>query len=321
MEDRPNERDPDAQQPAGAATSAIDIVSRIQRVESSLSPAERRVAETVRQDFEAATRLTIAALARRAGVSQPTVTRFCRSVGSRSFGEFKIQLAITLTVAAAYLKSDRVFDDDAGQLAHAIMINAANAIREGLDQLDTAALSAAIEALATSRRIEIYGQGSGSAAIVEDARLRLFRLSIPVAAYSDGHQQRMSAATLGPGDAVFAISNSGRSKPVIEAVEIAHSFGATTIALTRPGTPLADAADIVITVTVPEVSDVLRPTPSRYAHMAIVDTIATGVAARLGARGRESLRRVRYTLARIGVAIPAPTNDPTPIMKDLEPRE
>lgn len=316
-----NDSAPDDTQPLANVASAIDVVSRIQRVESSLSPAERRVAETVRQDFEAATRMTIAELARRAGVSQPTVTRFSRSVGSRSFGEFKIQLATTLTVAAAYLKSDRVFGDDAGQLARAIMINAANAIREGLDQLDTTALSTAIDALANSRRIEIYGQGSASAAIAEDAKLRLFRLGIPVSAYSDGHQQRISAATLGPEDVVLAISNSGRTKPVIDAVEIAHSFGATTVALTRPDTSLAEAADVVIAVAVPEVDDILRPTPSRFAHMAIVDTLATGVAARLGERARESLRRVRYTLARLGVAIPAPTNDPTPFMKDLEPRE
>ena len=303
------------------ASSAIDIVSRIQRVEGELSPAERRVSEAVRQDFEAATRLTIGELARRAGVSQPSVTRFCRSVGARSFGEFKIQLATTLTVAAAYLRSDRVFGDDVGQLAQSVMLNAANAIRQGLDQLDTRILAEAIDALAASRRIDIYGQGSASAAMAEDAKLRLFRLGIPVAAYSDGHQQRMSAATLGPGDAALAISNSGRSKPVIEAIEIARSFGATTIALTRPGTPLAAAADIVITVTVPEVEDILRPTPSRYAHLAIIDTIARGVAGRLGPRGREVLRRVRYTLARIGVAIPSPSTDPTPIMRDTPPQE
>jgi RpiR family carbohydrate utilization transcriptional regulator len=175
--------------------------------------------------------------------------------------------------------------------------------------------------LAASNRIDIYGQGSGSAAIAEDAKLRLFRLGIPVAAFSDGHQQRMSAATLQPGDAAFAISNSGRSKPVIEAIAIARSFGARTVALTRPGSPLAEAAEIVIGLTVPEVDDILRPTPSRYAHMAIVDTIATGVAARLGPQGREMLRRVRYTLASIGVAIPAPSTDPTPIMKDQQPRD
>lgn len=306
---------------SSGVASAIDIVSRIQRVENDLSPAERRVAETVRQDFELATRLTIAELADRAGVSQPSVTRFCRSVGSKSFGEFKIQLATTLTVAAVYLKSDRVFSDDVGQLAQTVMMNAANAVRVGLDALDTNVLRSAIDTLAASRRIDIYGQGGGSATIVEDAKLRLFRLGIPVAAYVDGHQQRMSAATLQPGDAVFAISNSGRSKPVVEAVEIARSFGATTIALTRPNTPLAAAAEIVIAVTIPENDDVLRPTSSRYAHMAIVDTIATGVAAKLGGKSREALRRVRYTLSRIGVAIPTPSHDPTPIMKDIGQRE
>lgn len=296
------------------APSTIDLVSRIERVEPSLSPAEGRVAEIVRQDFRAATRYTIAELADRAGVSQPTVTRFCRSVGASSYNDFKIQLASTLTVAAVYLTSDRQFSDDVGQLARSVMMNAANAVRAGLDQLDTGAVAAAIESLAAARRIDIYGQGGGSAAVAEDAKLRLFRLGIPVAAYVDGHQQRMSAATLQPGDAVLAISNSGRSKPVIDAVEIARSFGAATVALTRPGTPLAVCAETTIAVEIAEIDDVLRPTPSRYAHMAIIDTLATGVALRLGPRSRDALRRVRYALARVGVAIPAPSTDPSPFM-------
>ena len=107
----------------------------------------------------------------------------------------------------------------------------------------------------------------------------------------------------------------------IEAVEIARSFGAVTVALTRPGTPLAAAADIVIAVTIPEIDDILRPTPSRYAHLAVVDTIATGVAVRLGTRSRESLRRVRYTLASIGVAIPSPSTDTSLLTRDSEPRD
>ena len=62
------------------------------------------------------------------------------------------------------------------------------------------------------------------------------------------------------------------------------------------------------------------PTASRYAHMAVVDTLATGVAAAMGARSREALRRVRYMLASIGVAIPWPSSDPTPLMK-TQPQE
>lgn len=304
-----------AAKPRRRRTAPEDIVSRLQRISDELAPAERRVAGIVNADYEAATRLTIAELAARADVSQPTVTRFCRSVGCASFSEFKINLATTLTVAAAYLRSDRVFDDDAGQLARTVMTRAAAAVRECLDQIDTAVVGRAIEELARCRRIDIYGQGGGSAAMIEDAKLRLFRLGLPVAAYSDGHQQRMSAATLQPGDGVLAISNSGRSKPVVEAVEIARSFGAITVAITRPGTPLAAAAEIVIAVTIAEGANILLPTPSRYAHLAVIDTLAAGIAVKLEGRARETLRRVRYTLARIGTAIPAPETDPGPLMK------
>jgi RpiR family carbohydrate utilization transcriptional regulator len=324
LNDRLLERPPapeEAMSLAGDAVAQIDIVSRIQRVEAELAPAERRVAEAVMQDFNGATRITIADLARKAGVSQPTITRFCRSVGCASFNEFKIQLATTLAVAAAYLRSDRVFYDNIGQLAQSLMMRAAGAIRETLDQLDTAAVEAAITAFATSRRIDIYGQGGGSAAIAEDAKLRFFRLGIPTAAFIDGHQQRMSASTLGRGDAVFAISNSGRSKPVYEAVAIARSFGARTIALTRPDTPLAKAAEIVIPIVVAEGEDVLVPTPSRYGHLAVIDVLATGLAQRLGPSAREALRRVRYTVATIGIAIPTPATDPTPLMQGHGPQE
>lgn len=301
--------------------SPMDLVSRIQRIEGILSAAEQKVAAAVAADYEGTTRITIGDLAARAGVSQPSVTRFCRSVGCGSFGEFKVRLATTLAVAAVYLKTDRVFNDDIGQLAQVVMLRASNAIRDCLEDLDTSSVGRAIAAIAAANRLDIYGQGGGSASIAEDARLRFFRLGLPVCAYADGHQQRMSAATLRPKDVALAVSNSGRSKPVIGAIEIARSYGATTIALTRPETPLAAAADVVISVVIPEHANALMPTASRYAHMAVIDTIATGVASEMGTRSREALRRVRYTLANIGVAIPSPSSDPTPLMKARKPQE
>jgi RpiR family carbohydrate utilization transcriptional regulator len=139
------------------ASAPIELVSRIQRIEQELSPAERRVAEAVVADYQGTTLLSIGELARRAGVSQPSVTRFCRTVGCSSFGEFKVRLATTLAVAAVYLKSDRVFDDDAGQLTRSVMLRAADAIREALEQLDTAATTAAIAVIAKAARLDIYG--------------------------------------------------------------------------------------------------------------------------------------------------------------------
>ena len=56
-------------------------------------------------------------------------------------------------------------------------------------------------------------------------------------------------------------------------------------------------------------------TAFRYAHIAVLDTLATGFASEMGMRSLESLRRVRYTLANVGVAIPSFSSDLTPLMK------
>ncbi len=299
----------------------LDLVSRLERAEERLTPSELRIAMIVRSNFEAATRMTIAELAARARVSQPTVTRFCVALGCKSYADFKLSLATTMTVASAYLNYERSISGDTANLAHMTAKRATSAIRECLDQLDTQTLSQAINAIASCKRLDVYGQGGGSAAIVEDAKLRFFRLGIAVCAYVDGHQQRMSAATLDETCCVLAISNSGRSKPVVEAVEIARSFGAPTIALTRPQTPLASAASLVVPIVIPESDSVLLPTPSRYAHLAVIDTLAAGVAIKLGKKAVNTLRRVRYTVARIGIAIPAPAADPAPLMNGTQPEE
>ena len=68
-----DENAPGASDLAGDQASAIDLVSRIQRIEGGLSPAERRVAEAVASDYQATTRMTISELASKAGVSQPSV--------------------------------------------------------------------------------------------------------------------------------------------------------------------------------------------------------------------------------------------------------
>ena len=158
--------------------------------------------------------------------------------------------------------------------------------------------------------------------MAEDAKLRFFRLGIPVCAYVDGHQQRMSASTLREGDVALAISNSGQSKPVIGAIEIARSYGATTIALTRPGTPLAEAAEIVIPVAIAE--DAQRLHADGLALRAYGCRSTRSPLASPPRWGRVRARRCGVcviTLATIGVAGPSPSSDPAPLMKRLKPRE
>ena len=72
---------------------ASTLLQTIQTRIGELNRAERKVAEVILQNPRQATRYTIAALAQAAQVSEPTVNRFCRSLGVSGYPEMKIQLA------------------------------------------------------------------------------------------------------------------------------------------------------------------------------------------------------------------------------------
>jgi RpiR family carbohydrate utilization transcriptional regulator len=137
-------------------------------------------------------------------------------------------------------------DDKAGDVLVKVIDNAVAALPARNDA-STFAIEKAVDALAasckTGRRIEFYGVGN-SGIVALDAQYKFFRLGVNTIAYSDGHMQVMSATLLGPGDCVVVISNSGRTRDLMDACDIARKNGATTIVMTATGSPLASAGHI-----------------------------------------------------------------------------
>jgi DNA-binding MurR/RpiR family transcriptional regulator len=272
-----------------------DLISRIYSNRDVLRPSERRVAEVVLADVENAVRASNAQIAKAAGVSEPTVTRFCRAMGCEGVRDFKLRLAQSLVTnnsggtAATQENAELPFWGTV--FGHAL-----SAIGLAQRQIDVGQTRRAIEAIAHSRNVFVFGVGGGSTALAQDMQYRLFRHGLSVAAYHDSHLMRMAAASTGPGQVVLAISATGRTQELIEAARIAHSYSATVIAVTKSGTELAKVADIVLTVDVPEIVNAMKPTASRYAFMAVLDLIATGVAYERGPEGKETWRRVKLAL-------------------------
>ena len=80
-----------------------DIIARIKDSYPSLRPAEQSVANAVLSDLHAAVAASNADIAIRAGVSEPSVTRFCRAIGCDGVRDFKLQLARSLVVGDLFL--------------------------------------------------------------------------------------------------------------------------------------------------------------------------------------------------------------------------
>lgn len=279
------------------ATAAEDALARLRQAQGRLSPAEGKVACAVLASPATAMRASIGALAREAKVSEPTVARFCRSLGFPSFPAFKLALAQTIGRGGTPWVSAGIEPDDPPAVYAAKILRASiTAIERAAAGLDAAALERAVGVLAGARQIVVFGLG-GSGPVAHDAQHKLARLQIPTVAHIDPILQRMTAVTLTAADALLAISVTGRTLPLIEAVDLAAERGARVIALTAPGSPLAARATVVLGVEPSEDSDVYTPMGSRLAHLALIDVLATGAVLARGSAALTHLAAVKASLA------------------------
>jgi len=275
------------------------MLDRIKACLPSLAPAEQRVGKLVLLDPRAFANLPVTELADRAHVSKPTVVRFCRSVGYDGLSDFKLKLAGSVSEGVPFIHRSVDADDKTTDVMVKVIDNTVAAFLKYRNDASSFALDQAAQALAlthsTSKRIEFYGVGN-SGIVAQDAQHKFFRLGMNTIAYSDGHMQVMSASMLGQGDCAVVISNSGRTRDLMDACDIARKRGATTIVITASGSPLATTGQIHLTADHPESYDRYSPMVSRLLHLLIIDILATTVALRIGETLQPALREMKNNL-------------------------
>jgi len=279
-----------------------DIISVIKQAAPTLRPSERRVAEAVLADVNFALHSANGELARRAGVSEPTVTRFSRAIGCAGVRELKVKLAQSLVVGRIYLEEPSYVAGNLGKptLWQMILEDIHRAINTAERQLVIPDFERAAEAIASCDKLVTFGVGGGSTMAASEAMNRFFRLGVAVSNYSDGQLMRMVAATLGKRDVVLAISTTGKPREIVDAASVAKEYGTTVIAITKPNSPLAMVADIPLGLYVPETANALKPTAARFAFLAAIDLLATLTAYRSPRETQERMRRIKYALVNLG---------------------
>jgi RpiR family transcriptional regulator, carbohydrate utilization regulator len=261
------------------------MLDRITASLPSLAPAEQRVGRLVLTDPRAFAQLPVSELAYRAHVSKPTVVRFCRSMGYDGLSDFKLKLVGSVSEGVPFIHRSVDADDKTSDVVVKVIDNTVAAFLKYRNDASSYAIEQAVDALTATcragRRIEFYGAGN-SGIVAQDAQHKFFRLGVHAIAYSDGHMQVMSASTLGAGDCVVVISNSGRTRDLMDACDIARKRGATAIVITASGSPLAAAGHVHLAADHPEGYDRYSPMVSRLLHLMIIDILATCVALRIG---------------------------------------
>lgn len=275
----------------------MGIIQQIKQVHDQLRKSEAKVADFVLAEPASVIHMRIVDLANEAQVSEPTVVRFCRALGTRGFQDFKLSLAQQLAQPATnYGKVAVLADDSVGTISRKLFDATIETLVEVRDQLDESKVAAAINAVASATRVEFFGFGA-SGAVAMDAQHKFFRLRVVTSACSDHHVQHMSAMSMSPGDVVLAISQSGRTKALITSMQLAKDRGATVIAIAPSQSAVAEEADIHIAVDVDEDLEVHTPLTSRIAHLTVIDILALGVAQHKGEDLKEHLFLLKRSLS------------------------
>ncbi len=255
------------------------ITTDIKNYYYDLTSAERKIADFVLENQQTVTAMSVHRLAEAAGSAPSAVIRFCKSVGLNGFSELKIALA----------KEAGIFEEETPlpafeqgaeteKTVQKVFSTTLQTLRDTENMLDYEKIKQMTKAICNAKRICIFAIGTSSI-VATDAQYRLSQLGLWATAYTDILFMNVTAVNLQAGDLVIAISHSGRTKAVVDAVRHAKKAGAKTLALTSfSDSPLYCDSDIAISAYADEVNYPVEAVSARLAHLCIMDAITMSIA-------------------------------------------
>jgi len=125
----------------------MNLIARIKASMPALSPAEKQVAALVLADPRLFVTQPVGTLAGRAGVSKPTVVRFCRSLGCDGLSDFKLKLAGNVNEGVPFVHRAVDEGDGTAELVVKVIDNAVSAMLKFRNDAGSANFEQAIDAL------------------------------------------------------------------------------------------------------------------------------------------------------------------------------
>ena len=141
----------------------------------NLNKSERKVADAIMLDPEAATHSSIASLAIKASVSEPSVNRFCKRFNTAGFPDFKIKLAKSLVSGVRFVNQNVDSDDTVEHFTPKIFDSTINDLSLVRDTIDHGVVNEVVNRLIDAERIYFFGLGT-SGAVARDAENSSFDL-------------------------------------------------------------------------------------------------------------------------------------------------
>lgn len=239
----------------------------IQKELPYLKPALKKIGYYILDNPERCKTITTKSLAEACDVAESTITRFVKTIGFSSFQELKISLAQYLTTTEVMhpeeenpkLYEDLTSSDSMEQIIQKLVYRNTTVLTETMHVLNLKALQQAVNYVSKADTIIVVSQGFSSVAACE-AITMFSRIGKRCIFLEDESNQLMIASVCKKTDLFIGISNSGRTKKVVDTMRIAKANRGKTIGITAfENSPLVQCSDISL----------ITPTKSKSAETGI----------------------------------------------------
>jgi RpiR family transcriptional regulator, repressor of rpiB and als operon len=260
-----------------AQLDARAVGPRIRMMLPDLGSVEARIVEVILrraidEDF------TLRRVAREATASEAMVVKTAKKLGYEGFRELRTALAEYKAQPTVDLHEEVTPTDRAEAILRKVFRTSIQALEETLAILDVKAFERAATLIHGGLQRDLYGLG-GSAQIARDVAHKFLRIGLRCSAFDDTHMMAMSASLLEDGDVIVAFSHSGRTRGILDAVEIGKRNGARVIAVSNYArSPLQTLADVTLCSTAQGSPLTGENAAARIAQLNIMDAVFVAVA-------------------------------------------
>lgn len=195
---------------------------------------ERKIGTYIIQHTAKVVDMTVGELAQACGVSDASVSRFCKKIDMKGFHHLKITLAKEISERGKEEEevSNHISVNDIGQSLKNILANKVTEITQTVSMMDTKQLHKILDKLNTAKTVQFFAVGN-TIPVAIDGAFKLNQIGIPAVSGTIWETQIGYTYNMTADDVVIAISNSGESTAVLRALEAARSAGATAISITN----------------------------------------------------------------------------------------
>jgi|SRR5699024_5604665 len=267
----------------------LNVSTLMEQHKNQFTKSEQKLHGYVVNNFEKIIYQSLTEIANACEVGEATALRFCRKLGYKGYQEFKLSIAREMSY------HEKTNNDET--YIEKVKNSTVKTIENTYQLVQSQSLQEAIDNIFYAQSVVVYGVSSSGIAGL-DMQNRLMRIGLNIEAIIDPHNQMIRSNSVTEKTVVVAISLTGSTKDVVDAIQTSKKNGATIISITNyTESPLTEFSDIVLLTSAKENPLDSGSLTSKISQLYVIDLLCTGIFMKDYKHFEQTKRKVAETIS------------------------